>query len=74
MSIHVKGTIERKGFGPGAWAIVTQDGETYELHNAPNDLQQEGLKVKLDGEVRDDVMSFAMIGPILEVKNFTIEK
>ncbi|MEC4985066.1 MAG: DUF5818 domain-containing protein [Oscillatoria sp. PMC 1068.18] len=70
MSITVKGTVERKEMGTGVWALVTDEGETYELKDAPSDLQKCGLKVKVEGEVRDDVMTFAMIGPVLEVNSF----
>jgi hypothetical protein len=70
MSVQIEGTIERKGFGPGTWAIVTPNGETYELKKAPNDLQKDGLKVKINGTIREDVMTFAMIGPVLEVETF----
>ncbi|MCL1468687.1 hypothetical protein [Argonema galeatum] len=73
MSINVTGTIERKGFGPGTWAIVTEKGETYELYQgAPDELLKSGVKAKIKGEVRDDVMTFAMIGPVLEVKSFEV--
>jgi hypothetical protein len=72
MSIHVEGTVERKMLGMGAWALVSSDGKTYELHKAPKDLHKSGLKVKVEGEIRNDVMSTAMIGPILEVKNFEV--
>ncbi|MBE9118025.1 hypothetical protein IQ249_19185 [Lusitaniella coriacea LEGE 07157] len=64
------GTIERKAMGPGTWALVTDSGKTYELKNAPADLCQAGLKVKVEGEVRKDVMTFAMIGPVFEVQSF----
>lgn len=70
MSVTVSGVVQRKGFGTGTWAIEAEDGKTYELYNPPKALQQSGLKVKVDGEIRDDVMSFAMIGQILEVKSF----
>lgn len=70
MSITVKGVIERKGMGPGTWALVGEDGETYELKDAPSGLKQAGLKVRVTGEVRKDVMTFAMIGPVLEVQSF----
>ena len=70
MSITVKGVIEHKGFGPGTWALVGEDGETYELKDAPSGLKQAGLKVSVTGEVRKDVMTFAMIGPVLEVQSF----
>ncbi len=72
MSTHVEGTVERKGFGPGTWALVSTSGETYELHKAPHDLQKDGLKVKVRGQIRDDVMTFAMIGPVLEVQSFEL--
>jgi hypothetical protein len=72
MSIQLEGKIERKGFGPGTWALVTTDGETYELRKAPTDLQKDGLNVKVSGQIRDDVMTFAMVGPVLEVEQFEI--
>lgn len=72
MSITVKGVIERKGLGPGTWALVSEGGETYELKEVPSELKKAGLKVSVKGEVRKDVMSFAMIGPILEVQSFDV--
>ncbi|NJR51196.1 MAG: hypothetical protein HC780_18090 [Leptolyngbyaceae cyanobacterium CSU_1_3] len=74
MSITVKGTIDRKGFGTGTWAIETEQGDTYELHKPPSDLQKAGLKVKVEGNLREDVMTIAMIGPVLEVKKFEVIK
>ncbi len=74
MSIQVEGTIERKGFGSGTWALVSSDGKTYELYKAPSDLHKAGLKVKVQGEIRNDIMTMAMIGQVLEVKQFEIEK
>lgn len=68
----VTGTIQRKGFGTGTWALDAEDGKSYELHKPPSELQKEGLKVKIEGEIRDDVMTIAMIGPVLEVKTFKI--
>ena len=70
-SIKVEGTIERKGFGTGTWALVSKD-VTYELHKAPKDLQEAGLKVQVEGQIRKDVMTIAMIGPVLEVKHFKV--
>lgn len=72
MSLTVEGTVEHKGIGTGAWALVSAKGETYELHKAPQDLKKSGLKVKVEGKVRDDVMTIAMIGPVLEVQSFHI--
>ncbi|MCA1991858.1 MAG: hypothetical protein LDL41_07410 [Coleofasciculus sp. S288] len=70
--MSITGVIERKGLGPGTWALVADSGETYELKNAPDELKKSDLKVKVEGEIREDVMSFAMIGPVLEVKSFKV--
>ncbi|MBE9161058.1 MULTISPECIES: hypothetical protein [Microcoleaceae] len=72
MSITVKGKIERQGLGPGTWALVGENGETYELKDAPSDLKKDGLKVSVKGIVRKDIMTFAMIGPVLEVQSFEV--
>ncbi|HAG80718.1 MAG TPA: hypothetical protein DCL61_06010 [Cyanobacteria bacterium UBA12227] len=72
MSIKVTGVIERKDIGTGAWALVAESGETYELQNPPSQLQQNNLKVKVKGEVQEDVMTLAMIGPVLDVKSFEV--
>jgi hypothetical protein len=72
MSITVTGTIERKGLGPGTWALVTPAGETYELKDAAPELRKTGLHAEITGEVRKDIMTFAMIGPVLEVKSFEL--
>ncbi|PSB28011.1 hypothetical protein [Stenomitos frigidus] len=72
-TIKVEGTIERKGFGTGTWALVSTSGETYELHKAPKELQHAGLKVSVEGQIRKDVMTIAMIGSVLEVNHYKIK-
>ncbi len=73
MSIKLTGTIERRDIGMGAWALVTDDGKTYEiLRGADKKLLQVGQKAKVTGEVREDVATAAMIGPVLEVKSFEL--
>jgi D-arabinose 5-phosphate isomerase GutQ len=72
MSLTVTGMIERKGLGPGVWALISDSGETYELQKTPSELRKVGLKVTITGETRSDVMTFAMIGPVLEVHSFEV--
>jgi hypothetical protein len=73
MSITVKGTIERRDIGTGAWALVSDDGVTYEiLRGADKKLLQSGQKAQVTGQVRDDIMTAAAIGPVLEVKSFEL--
>jgi hypothetical protein len=75
MSLTIEGKIERSAMGMGTWALVTADGSTYEiLKGAPKDLLQPGLQVKVKGQVREDVMTMAMIGPVLEVRGFEVIK
>jgi hypothetical protein len=75
MSITVTGTIQHRDIGTGAWALVTDDGVTYEiLRGADKNLLQVGQKAKVTGKVREDVMTIAMIGQVLEVKSFELTK
>lgn len=73
MSITVIGTIQRNDMGAGTWALVADDGVTYEVYKgASNDLLKSGQKVKVQGQVKEDIMTFAMIGPVLEVSSFEV--
>jgi len=71
MSITLTGTIQHRDIGTGAWALVTDEGLTDEiLRGADKNLLKVGQKAKVTGQVREDVMTVAMIGPVLEVKSF----
>ncbi|MEL6928988.1 MAG: hypothetical protein AAFO95_10160 [Cyanobacteria bacterium J06600_6] len=68
----VIGTVEKKGFGFGTWALVSEDGTTYELKDAAEELKQDGIRVEIKGKIREDVMTIAMIGAVLEVESYQI--
>lgn len=71
MSIHVQGTIRRSQMGTGTWTLLSAEGQTYELHaGAPAALLKDGFKVNVNGTIREDVMTLAMVGPVLEVHHF----
>ncbi|MBS9394560.1 MAG: hypothetical protein HEQ29_15940 [Dolichospermum sp. LBC05a] len=73
MTITATGTIERRNIGLGAWAFVTEDGVTYEISKtADKNLLKSGQKAKITGKVREDLMTAAMIGSILEVHSFEV--
>ncbi|PSB09765.1 hypothetical protein C7B62_11995 [Pleurocapsa sp. CCALA 161] len=72
MSMTLIGTIEKKGFGFGTWALVTDDGTTYELKDPVSALQKGGLKVEVKGKIRKDIMTIAMIGAVLEVESYRV--
>ena len=73
MEISATGKIEKKGFGLGVWALVTQEGKTYELYQPPSELCKPISQVKIEGKIREDIMTAAMIGKVLEVTSFSIE-
>lgn len=70
--ITVAGKVQRSSLGMGTWTLVAQDGTTYELKDAPKNLLQPGLAVRVTGIVRSDVMTIAMVGPVLEVQQFEL--
>jgi hypothetical protein len=71
--MKVTGKIEKKGFGFGVWALVTEDGTTYELKDPSKELKQEGITAEIEGKIREDVMTMAMIGSVLEVESYKIK-
>jgi hypothetical protein len=73
--ITVEGRIQRSELGIGTWALVAHDGTTYEIYQgAPKELLQPDLAVRVKGEIRKDIMTIAMIGPVLQVKSFELVK
>lgn len=72
MDITVTGKIKKIGFGFGVWALVTPEGKTYQLKDTPESLRQELEQVSIQGNLREDIMTTAMIGPVLEVQSFLI--
>lgn len=70
--MKVRGKIEKKGFGFGVWALVTDDGTTYQLKDPESELQQEGIKVEIEGKIRQDIMTTAMIGAVLEIEAYKL--
>ncbi|MFN7515389.1 MAG: hypothetical protein ACK5QF_02130 [Dolichospermum sp.] len=73
MNVTITGTIESRNIGLGAWAFVTEDGVTYQIpKSADKNLLKSGQKAKVTGQVRNDLMTTAMIGPVLEVHSFEV--
>ncbi len=68
--ITVTGLVEKKDIGMGAWALVGEDGQTYELLSCPKELRQAGLKVTVSGAIDDQIMTAAAIGPVLAISSF----
>lgn len=70
-SITVTGKIQWFDFGTGAWGLVANNGQIYELGNGlVSHLEVEGLAVKITGHICDDVMTIAAIGPVLAIESY----
>lgn len=65
--IKVTGIIKYQDIAVGVWTLISDSGETYELYKPSENLRQDGLKVTVQGKIRDDIMSMAMVGKILEI-------
>lgn len=72
MSLQLQGTIKKSAMGMGAWALVTEDGQTYEIQkqSAPDGLLADGQTVRVTGTVQEHVMTTAMIGPVLQIESY----
>jgi hypothetical protein len=73
MSISIIGKVEQSPMSAGTWALNATTGETYEIYqDAPSGLLKAGQSVKVKGKFREDVMTVAMIGPVLQVESFEV--
>jgi len=62
------GTIIKSELEGGVWLLKTDSGETYQLNSQDKSIFKEGQKISIKGQVERDMISFAMMGPILSVK------
>ena len=77
MNIKITGTVEYVDIGTGSWVIFAdteqQTDQQYEIWQpAPQEILQDGLKVSVTAKIRDDVMSMAMLGDIIEILDFQV--
>jgi len=64
----ITGAARYYGFEGGFWAVRGDDGITYDpLGALPAAFRRDGLRVRLVGRVRNDLMSFHQAGPIVEI-------
>jgi hypothetical protein len=70
--ITVRGRIERKALGMGVWALISETGQTYELWQPPAELCRPLAQVEIQGEIKSEIMTIAMVGPVLSIEKFQI--
>ena len=68
----IEGVVTRSHLGVGTWTIVGMGRTVQIFRNKPEDILQEGLKVRVTGKIRTDIMTAAMVGPVFEIDRFQI--
>lgn len=62
-----QGTVQFVSVEGGCWAIDTPE-ERYEPVDLPEEFREDGLEVRFEGEVRDDMASVCMVGQLFELE------
>lgn len=66
------GTIVYKTFEGGFFALIGDDGKPYTLHGLARKYQQNGLKVRVTGEPKPDMMTITQFGTVFKVESVEI--
>ena len=66
----MRGTVRKLGVEGGVWALITDDGTTIELLDAPADLCEDGSRFEVEGDRSGADVSIGMVGDAVRVKSF----
>jgi hypothetical protein len=66
-SLHIVGVVKRYQLEGGFYAILGDDGVTYDPVNLPAEFQKDGLAVEADAHKRSDMLGIHQVGPIVEL-------
>ena len=74
LKLTLRGTLKFHQLGTRFWELITDSGDHYELIGGDPGLYQDGARVVVTGQIREDLMSVGNIGPIFEVDTFKQEE
>lgn len=66
----MRGTVRKLGLEGGVWALMTEDGGTVELIDAPDDLCKDGQRVEIEGDRSGADVTVGMVGDAVRVRSF----
>lgn len=66
-TFHFTGAVKYVDIEGGVFAVETTDGTKYNVVNLPESYKVDGMAIEAEGRVRTDLVSPAMIGPIVEL-------
>jgi hypothetical protein len=68
--MKLTGTVSLRDLEGGVWVLEGDDGRTYELIGGDRKLRKKGSRIEVEGEIDSGAVSFAMVGPVLQVKKY----
>ena len=71
--IDISGTVVYKDLEGGFFAVEDDGGKIYDPINLPDAFKRDGLKVKVNARLRNDMGSIHMVGDIIEIVDITAE-
>ena len=66
--LQFDGAVAYTDLEGGAWVIQADEGTTYEPVNLAAEDREEGLRVRVWADVREEMASTLMVGPIIEIR------
>ena len=66
------GTIRKLGLEGGLWALVTDDGRTVELLDAPQGLLKNGARARVEGSRERAEVTVGMVGDAIHVTDWEL--
>ncbi len=69
VDITISGTISHFTIEGGGYAIKGDSSRMYEAINLPERFHKDGLKVLVEAKYRNDLGSYIMIGPIIQIRS-----
>jgi hypothetical protein len=68
----ITGTVQKQNLGVGFWGIIGNDGEKWRPIKMPKALQKEGIKVEVEAELANEMVSIFMWGKAIQIKKHKI--
>ncbi len=68
--MKLTGKVVYRDVEMGVWVLEADDGRTYQLAGGDRKLKKDGHRVEVQGEVDEEVMTAAMVGPVLNVGSY----
>jgi len=66
----VTGRVAFRDLETGVWVLEADDGKTYLLAGGDRKIKKNGARIEAQGDVDEDGVSFAMVGPRFVVKTY----